>query len=209
VDLAINTGYWEVDYSWTDSNQDKYAQTSELGRIRYIDIGQAVKIDPSLKSPYTIEAVVGAERKLARNIGLSLNFIYRENRRFWWTKNLLWDVNRDYTPLTVQDPGPDGIYGRADDGGLITIYNLDINKVGVTDPYVKERPGYRTSYKGVEFVFNKRYADRWQLMASVTLGKTNVKLPSKPWRNLPTGNSTIMPWKNSGTAVCPTSRFST
>jgi hypothetical protein len=60
---------------------------------------------------------------------------------------------------------------------MITIYNLASAKVGVSQPYVTERPGYKTSYRGVELVLSKRYSDRWQFMGSVTLGKTNVKLP--------------------------------
>ncbi|MDP2914292.1 MAG: TonB-dependent receptor [Candidatus Aminicenantes bacterium] len=177
VDQGITTGYWEVDYNWTDTNGDKLPQTSEFGKIVYTNIGQAVKINPDLKSPYTNEVVAGFEKKLARDMGLSLNFIYRDTQRFWWSDNQAVDPQLDYTPVNVQDPGPDGILGTSDDGGTITIYNLASAKVGVSQPYVKQRPGYMTSYRGVELTLNKRYADKWQFMGSVTLGKTNVKLP--------------------------------
>jgi hypothetical protein len=177
VDQAITTGYWEVDYSWNDANGDKLPQTNEFGSIRYTNIGQAVKINPDLKSPYTNEVVAGFEKKLARNIGVSLNFIYRDTQRFWWSDNQAVDPQLDYTPKDVQDPGPDGVLGNGDDGGTITIYNLASAKVGVSQPYVTERPGYKTSYRGVELVLSKRYSDGWQFMGSVTLGKTNVKLP--------------------------------
>jgi len=177
ADQAITTGYWEVDYSWNDANGDKLPQTNEFGSIRYTNIGQAVKINPDLKSPYTNEIVAGFEKKIARNMGVSLNFIYRENKRFWWSDNQAVDPQTDYTPVTIQDPGPDGTLGTNDDGGNITVFNLAKDKVGVSQPYVTQRPGYMTSYRGVEFVFNKRYAERWQFIGSVTLGKTNVKLP--------------------------------
>jgi len=177
VDQAITTGYWEVDYSWNDANGDKLPQTNEFGSIKYTNIGQAVKINPDLKSPYTNEVVVGFEKKLARNIGVSLNLIYRDTQRFWWSDNQAVDPQLDYTPKDVLDPGPDGVLGSGDDGGTITIYNLASAKVGVSQPYVTERPGYKTSYQGVELVLSKRYSDRWQFMGSVTLGKTNVKLP--------------------------------
>jgi hypothetical protein len=177
ADQAITTGYWEVDYSWNDANGDKLPQTNEFGGIKYTNIGQAVKINPDLKSPYTNEVVAGFERKIARNMGVSLNFIYREDKRFWWSDNQAVDPQTDYTPVIIQDPGPDGTLGTSDDGGSITVFNLAKNKVGVSQPYVTQRPGYMTSYRGIEFVFNKRYAERWQFMASLTLGKTNVKLP--------------------------------
>jgi hypothetical protein len=177
VDQAITTGYWEVDYSWTDANGDKLPQTNEFGSIKYTNIGKAQSLDSNLKSPYTHEFVVGFEKKLIRNFGASLNFIYRETRRFWWTQNLAIDPQTDYTALQAQDPGPDGTLGTADDGAMLTIYNLAKDKVGLSSPYITQRPGYMTSYMGLELVFNKRYADRWQFMFAVTRGKTNVKLP--------------------------------
>ncbi|MFP4082876.1 MAG: carboxypeptidase regulatory-like domain-containing protein [Candidatus Aminicenantes bacterium] len=174
---VIETGYWEVDYSWNDANGDKQAQTDELGSIRYTDIAEKYEIDPNLPSPYIDEITAGFEKRLTQNLGFSLNFIYRENKRFFWTDNLALDPEADFTPVTVQDPGPDGDYGTADDGSSITVYNMAEDKVGVIDNYVTERPGYKTSYRGVEFVLTKRYAHKWQLMASVTYGKTNQKRP--------------------------------
>ncbi|MGA2586259.1 MAG: TonB-dependent receptor [Candidatus Aminicenantales bacterium] len=177
VDQAITTGYWEVDYSWNDANGDKLPQTNEFGSIKYTNIGTALSIDPNLKSPYTDEIVAGFEKKLARDIGVSLNFIYRKSQRFWWTDNKAVNPQTDYTAVSVVDPGPDGVVGTSDDGQTLTAYNLASAKVGVSQPYITQRPGYETSYSGFEFVFNKRYANRWQFMASATLGKTNVKQP--------------------------------
>ena len=173
----IETGTWEVDYRWYDDNNDAVAQPEELGRVTYMDIAEKYEIDPNLKSPYIDEVTVGFEKRLAANIGLSLNFIHRQNKRFFWEDNLAIDPEIDYTPVTALDPGPDGDFGTSDDGGEITAYNLDEDKVGIIDYYVHERKGYQTSYNGLEFVFTKRYAHNWQLMASATYGKSNVKLP--------------------------------
>jgi hypothetical protein len=173
----IETGTWEVDYSWNDANKDKLPQTNEFGKIRFTDIAELVKINPKLKSPYTNEVVMGFEQRLTNDFGAGVNFIYREDRRTMWTDNLAIDSQRDYTPVTVQDPGPDGEYGTADDGGNITVYNLAEDKVGLSDPYVTERKGYLSYYKGIEFRATKRYANKWQLMGSLTLGSDKVKLP--------------------------------
>lgn len=174
---VIETGYWEVDYAWKDLNGDKKAQPNELGRITYTNIAETVNIDPNLKSPYTDEMTLGFERRVTNDIGVSLSFIYRQNKRFFWEDNLALDPAKDFTPVTAQDPGPDGKLGTADDGKSITVFNMASSKVGVSDPYVTQRPGYKTSYRGFEFVFTKRYSNKWQLMAAVTLGKSNIKLP--------------------------------
>jgi len=179
----IETSYWEVDYSWDDDNGDAIAQPDELGSIRYTDIAGKYEIDPNLKSPYTDEATFSFEERLAPNVGVSLNFILRQNNRFFWQDNRAIDPVTDYTPVTAQDPGPDGDYGTSDDGGNITVYNLDEDKVGVIDYYITEQKGYKTSYRGIEFVLTKKYADKWQLMASVSYGKTNVKLPIEAVNN--------------------------
>jgi hypothetical protein len=177
VDQAISTGYWEVDYKWNDANNDKQPQTDEFGDIIYTEIGQAIQIDPNLKSPYTNEIVASYERKISRDFGARLSFISRKTKRFWWTDNLAINPQLDYTPVDIQDPGPDGTWGTADDGGMITVYNLAEDKLGAYDPYVTQQNGYETSYNGFELSLTKRYADKWQFMGSITYGKSNVKLP--------------------------------
>ena len=174
---VIETSYWEVDYSWDDANGDKMAQTNELGSIRYTDFATKYEIDSDLKSPYVDEFTVGFERKLTNDLGFSVNLMYRKNKRFMWTDNRALDPQVDYTELTIQDPGPDGDLGTADDGGNITVYEMNDEKIGVIDYFIHERPGYKESYRGVEFVLTKRYAHKWQLMASLTYGKTNVTRP--------------------------------
>ncbi len=173
---AIATGTWEIDYSWTDANGDKMAQTSELGSIKYTSIAQTTKIDPNIKSPFTNEFVGGYEMKVARNFGIGLNFIWRETSRFWRSDNLAVSPS-DYTEMKVQDPGPDGTVGTSDDGGQLSVYNLAKDKVGVSDIYITEQPGYKTGYSGLEFTVNKRYSQGWQFMGSVSYGKTKVTLP--------------------------------
>ncbi len=174
----IDTSYWEVDYSWDDANEDAQAQTSELGSIRFTDIATKYEIDPDLKAPYINEAVVGVERKLTNDIGASLNFIYRETKNLFMPYNRAIDPVSDYTPIVVPDPGPDGEYGTADDGtGSATVYNLAEDKVGAIDYFVTTRKGYKESYSGLEFVLRKKFSHKWLGQASVTYGRSNVRLP--------------------------------
>ena len=177
AEYAVETGYWEVDYRWYDDNDDGIATPDEFGRITYLDIGEAYNFNPNMKSPYTDEAILAFEQQITNDLGLSLNLIYREDKRYLWQDNLDIDPERDFTPVTIQDPGPDGDWGTGDDGGDITVYNLAEGKEGAFNPLITNRSGYKTSYKGAEFVLNKRWANKWQLMAAVTIGKTNRKIP--------------------------------
>jgi Carboxypeptidase regulatory-like domain len=173
----IDTSYWEVDYSWTDLNLDKQAQTNELGRIRYLDIATAYSIDPDLKAPYVNEAVLGFERKLTNDIGAGLNFIYRETKNLFLPYNRAVDPVTDYTAIPVVDPGPDGEYGTGDEGDTVNVYSLNEDKLGVIDYYVTTQEGYKESYRGVEFTLRKKFSHKWLAQASVTYGRTNIKLP--------------------------------
>jgi len=60
---------------------------------------------------------------------------------------------------------------------MITVFNLDPEKLGAYDPYVTQQIGYETSYQGLELSLTKRYANKWQFMGSITYGKSNVRLP--------------------------------
>jgi hypothetical protein len=173
----IATSYWEVDYSWDDVNEDAQAQTNELGSIRYMNIAEKYTIDSELKAPYIDEAVLGVERKLTNDIGVSLNFIARQTKNLFYPYNRAIDPVADYTAIPVVDPGPDGVYGTPDDGGTANVYSLDEDLVGEIDYYVTTREGYKESYLGAELVLRKKFSHNWLAQASVTYGRSNVKLP--------------------------------
>ena len=78
-----------------------------------------------------------------------------------------------YVPFEAQDPGPDGIFGTADDGGPITLYGIG-PPVGfqglITNP---EKFGFQQDhgYKGLEVTAQKRWSNNWQMLASYNYGR--------------------------------------
>ena len=173
----IDTSYWEVDYRWFDDNEDGQATTDELGSIQYINIASKYNIDPELKAPYIDEAIVGVERKITNDVGLSVNFMYRQNKNQFFEYNLAWNPVTSFTPIEAQDPGPDGTTGTPDDGGLITVYDISEDLVDQIDYFITTRAGYKESYRGVELTLRKKFSHKWLGQASVTYGKSNVRLP--------------------------------
>ena len=58
-----------------------------------------LRVDRDFKNPYTDQFVAGFERELAKNVGLSVNYVYKRGRHFGaWT-----DVGGTYTPVTYED----------------------------------------------------------------------------------------------------------
>lgn len=130
---------------------------------------QLYHMDPDIKHPYMNQFTVSIERELFKDSSFSISYIWRE-----W-RNIIGPIDRagNYQPYTVNVPnfGTYTIYQRTIDTvdtydylitNLLTAYNNGY-------PWILLKP-YR-KYHGVEFLFNKRFSNRWQLLASYTLSK--------------------------------------
>ncbi|MDH5706489.1 MAG: carboxypeptidase regulatory-like domain-containing protein [Candidatus Aminicenantes bacterium] len=116
-------------------------------------------LDPDLKHPYMDQFTVGIERELFRDASFSVTFIYRN-----W-RNIIGPIDTlaTYSPVTVNDP---------ETGDPYTVYEIDdanahayvLKNLTEDDAYFGLKP-YR-KYWGLEFLFNKRFSDKWQLLAS-------------------------------------------
>ena len=128
---------------------------------------QLFHMDPDIKHPYVNQFTVSLERELFRDASFSVTYIHRD-----W-KNLIGIVDRaaDYTPVE---------YAVSELGQTFTIYERTNATMGVYDylicnlsqdksPWILEKP-YR-KYDGVEVLFNKRFSNRWQLLASYVYGR--------------------------------------
>lgn len=124
------------------------------------------RMDPDIKHPYMNQFTVGLERELFKDSSFSITYIWRQ-----W-KNIMGPVDfaGDYTPynVNVTNFGTYTIYQRTLDT-LETYDYLITNLKKDPDHWVMLNP-YR-KYHGVEFLFNKRFSNRWQLLASYTLSK--------------------------------------
>ena len=128
------------------------------------DVPIPYEMDQDMKHPYMIQFTAGIERELFRDASISFSFISRR-----W-KNIV------------------GVYDRATDYELIDYYDADLDRtfqvyertsgdahdyvlanITDTDPWILENP-YR-KYTGFEVLFNKRFSNRWQLIASYVYGK--------------------------------------
>ncbi len=122
------------------------------------------KLDPNIKHPYMNQFTAALERELFKDASFSITYIYRD-----W-ENIIepYDTLSTYSPVLVTIP---------QNGQTYTIYDLTsgsshsyiLTNLKKGDPWVLSTP-YRR-YSGLEFVFNKRFADRWQLLVSYVYSK--------------------------------------
>ncbi len=147
--------YWPPDSQWY-----------EMFRIEHEEL---YTMDPDIKHPYMNQFTASIERELFRDASLSATYIYRD-----W-KNLIGpvDIAAIWVPVTVNDPETGAaytVYEQTNAGtNQYVLKNLDKDDPGINLAIGDSKP-YRR-YWGLEFMFNKRFSDGWQLLASYVYGK--------------------------------------
>ncbi len=141
-------GAWSYWYEW-DGQWYKWYQQVVTETILQDDI----------KHPFMDQFTVGIERELFADTSLGISYI---NRR-WKSIINTYDILGQYETETVYDPITNEAY---------TVYNqlnpgerqLVLGNIKEGDPWIGDQV-YR-QYHGIEVLFNKRFSNRWQLLAS-------------------------------------------
>jgi len=131
------------------------------------DVHQPYTMDPNIKHPYMAQFTVSLERELFKDTSLSLTYIDRK-----WN-NIIghYDTNGEYTQESYYSSALDEsftVYERTDETLGISNYFITNIKKDPAYPNILEEP-YR-KFRGVEVMFNKRFSNRWQLLASYVYG---------------------------------------
>ena len=144
-------------YRWNDRDQDGVFQRGEEGTLLRVFGGHYSSVDPNIKRPFTDEWGVALEHDFGRRIQTGARLLQRDSKRLVHTVNVGVPPSA-YTPVTVLDPGDDGIPGTSDDR-LLTVFNQDPRTLG-QDRYLLTTPaGVSTTYKGVETNVTARFPE--------------------------------------------------
>jgi hypothetical protein len=166
-----------VNAFWFDLNKNGVIETSDSFQVVYkppdplqLDLDELV--DPNLKSPYTDEFIVGIERELFKDFRFGVSYIYKEAYRAIEDVEKYRGYKPDsewWIPYTTTEPGPDGVFGNADDN-QITVYGV---KEGAprSRKWVVNLEDVKRKYQGLELILNKRMSHGWQLYGSVVISK--------------------------------------
>ncbi len=163
--------YW----SMTPQGDTTYYLTPEFGVLNYwytVYGENLYAVDPKIKTPSMNQAVLGVEQVLGKNLSASVSLIYKK----WLDFVDAVDLNATFEPVSYTNPNT---------GEIITVYNQTNPGTQphylITNPKVGRDIGAAypgivmvdpsRKYLGLQFTFNKRFADRWQLSASYTYSK--------------------------------------
>ncbi|MEZ5291930.1 MAG: TonB-dependent receptor [Vicinamibacterales bacterium] len=171
--LNPNTANQYSDYVWNDLNGDRVFQPGEQGALETRFGGSSnVSLSPDLENAYTDEFSAFVERSVMADLGVRVGYVYKNDKNGWQQVNSLRPFSAYNVPVTVIDPGPDGITGSADDRSVSAL-NLDPTLLSASNQLVTNIDGYEGTYKTLEFSANKRYSNRWSALASFSYTWTN------------------------------------
>jgi hypothetical protein len=174
-------------------NGDLLWQSGEEGRLVSEQGGTAnALIDPNWKLSRTHDIALWVERELIPNFGIRTGFVHRRNLNVRFTVNPNRPLSAYNIQRTAQDPGADGVAGNADDGGLLTVYDLDPAALAAPILTLTTHDNLvgGEKYSTFEFSGTKRMTNHWSLNASFVenwiatatqpTGITGGTVPSNP-----------------------------
>lgn len=134
-------------------------------------------IDPNIRQSYADQYLVGIERQFFREALFQAHYIRRNYDDFMG----MTDTGSLWTPVQLQDPGPDGVVGNTDDGALFTAYRQ--TNPGAQFLFYTNPPDAYRRYDGVQVAVTKRWSNNWQLQASYTASKTRATVANGDFTN--------------------------
>jgi hypothetical protein len=155
--------------TWTDPNGDGFPQANEITQCQgFTGITSHYASSTGPRWPYSDEITAGIERQVMKDMRVGVMYYHRTNRDQIGVRNLAVPTTA-YTPVTVAVPGTAN--GSSTPVTTATVYNLNPAYLGLQNNVVDNQPYLDTNYNGVEFTANKRFSNRWQMVAGLTVGR--------------------------------------
>ena len=158
---------------WSDKITYYWDPEGEYWYEDHRDVHGTWVIDPEIKHPFMRQFTVGIERELFKDASFSVTYINRTFHNFQGSYNALATYEPVDLTYAVWDPVQQEMVDRT-----FTLYDLtsgDEAEWHLTDAslitdqlnetYGIDAKPYR-NYWGLEFLFNKRFSNRWQMLAS-------------------------------------------
>jgi len=156
-----------IGYYWDSDFEDyiEFTRTTPQGLYQLAD---------DIKQPYLTQFMIGIERELFKDTSLGITYINRE----WNDIVGLYDLQADYEPYTIYVPDLDEtyeVYQRT--FATVDTHEYVIANIKKEQPYILEDP-YR-KYWALEFLFNKRFSNKWQLVLSYIYSQATATMDNE------------------------------
>ena len=154
-----------VQIPWNDANNNLRLDPGELNLTNFTGFtGVFPRMNQDATRPYSDEMNVGIDQELMPNLAVSVSYHRRQHRDGLAIVDLARPASA-YTPVTRTFTDPQrGVQ-------TITAYSLDPALVTRRDRVITNVDILESDYNGVQFSFNKRMSNRWQLLGGLSLQK--------------------------------------
>jgi hypothetical protein len=149
-----------IPVTWRDLNNNLRLDSGEFTAPNFGSI--VPRIDQGADRPYSDEFNLGVDYQLLPNFAVGVSYHRRQHRNGLGIVDLA-RPSSAYSPVerTYVDP----VSGQPQ---TITVYSLDPALASVRDRVITNVDVARSDYDGMQFTFNKRMSNRWQLLGGVT-----------------------------------------
>jgi outer membrane receptor protein involved in Fe transport len=169
-DTNNNPPDWYRRYRWTDTNTNGRYDAGEEGVIIAQRGGAATSfLDPNIKNAMTDEISAWLEHELRPGLAVAGGYVYRSIDNFRVQINENRPMSAFDVPITIRDPGPDGVLGNGDDGPGFPGFNLNAAALALPVRNLTTNLPGSSEYHTLEFSANRRLTGRWSLQGSFAI----------------------------------------
>jgi hypothetical protein len=167
--MAVQTdsrNWNDLDRNGSSLDASGNVQYAEIGASRNSNFGVprgATRFDATTPRPANWEQNVSVVQELSPGVSVTAAYYHRQFLNMQLTRNLAVDPDLDWTPYTIVSPL---------NGELITMYNLDPDKLGAVDSLSTYSGANAREYHGVELSMQARLPRGGFAFGSVTTDRT-------------------------------------
>jgi hypothetical protein len=174
-----------IELPWQDLNGDKFVQAGEVDSSRILAFSAGFdptnpglrtspnRVDPNIKNPKTDEIVIGINKELPGQIGVSASYVWRSYANFTWSDRI-GVTSASFTQTTLTPPAASCPAGARCETVTYWVPNAPLPAALM----LSNQPDQFRKFNGMELSVRKRLSSRWMLNGSFAYNSTVVKYDS-------------------------------
>ncbi len=183
---TLNTiGANTLELPWQDLNGDKVVQANEVDTRTILSFSAGFdpnnpglqvspnRVDPKIRNARTDEIVVGINKELPGQVGVSASYVWRRYADFSWNDRIGL-TSADYTQATFTPQAATCPAGARCDTVTYWVPNIPVPAASI----LTNQPDQFRKFNGIELMVRKRMSQRWMLNGSFAYNSTVLRFDS-------------------------------